>query len=141
MTEGVMNSYAQVFFSLNRYFGFFLLVVTFFNFTAGLSGLAAILIVQAMSWFFNFSRDLVQDGTYTYNAMLTGLAVGSFYQLNFSFLILLIASSVLAFLFTLWYLNALGKKNLPVLTIPFLATVWVILLGASNFTALHASLS
>ncbi|MFN8155106.1 MAG: urea transporter [Bacteroidia bacterium] len=138
MSEGVLNSYAQVFFSQNRYFGFFLMLVTFFSFTAGLSGLAAIIIVQAMAWFFNFSRDLVRDGTYTYNAMLTGVAVGSFYQLNISFLVLLVASSVLAFLFTLWYLNALGKKNLPVLTIPFLATVWVILLGASNFTALHA---
>lgn len=134
--SGILNSYAQVFFSLNPWFGFFLLLVTFFHFGAGISGLIAILCIQFVAYFFNFNSDLIRDGTYSYNAMLVGLAVGSLYQFNASFFILLIASALLSFLFTLWYLNALGKKGLPVLTIPFLITVWIILLGSGNFTAL-----
>ncbi|MFN0189933.1 MAG: urea transporter [Bacteroidia bacterium] len=135
---GLLNSYAQIFFSLNKYLGLFLLLITCIDFSSGLSGLVAIVIVQLMAFFFNFNRELIRDGTYTYNALLSGIALGSFYHFSTSFFVLLVASSLLSFLLTLWFLNSLGKKALPILTIPFLLTVWIILLGAGNFTALTA---
>ena len=136
--EGLLNSYAQIFFSLNKYLGLFLLLVTCFDLSSGLSGIAAVLIVQIMAYLFNFNKELIKDGTYTYNALLAGIALGSFYHFNSSFFSLLIASSLLSFFLTLWFLSSLGKKALPILTIPFLLTVWIIILGAGNFTALVA---
>lgn len=135
--NGILNSYAQIFFSLNPAFGFSLLLISFIQPAAGISGLMSVLLVQMMALLFNFSRDQILDGTYTYNALLTGLAIGSFYEFSPEFMVLIIAAALLSFLFTLWFLSNLGKRGLPVLTIPFLFTAWVLLLGAGNFTALQ----
>lgn len=134
---GMLNSYAQIFFSLNPSFGFALLLITFIHPAAGFSGVLSILLVQGMAHLFNFNKDQITDGTYTYNALLTGLAIGSFYNFSLEFIVLTIAAALLSFLFTLWFLNSLGKKGLPVLTVPFLMTAWILLLGAGNFTALQ----
>lgn len=136
MLTGLLNSYAQIFFAQNKYLGFLLLLVTFFDVSSGFSGVVAVFIVQLMAFFFNFNKELVKDGTYTYNALLAGIALGSFYEFETSFFSLLVASSLLSFLLTLWFLLSLGKKALPILTIPFLFTVWIIILGAGNFTAM-----
>ncbi len=134
--KGILSSYAQVFFSLNPIFGFSLMLISFFDPLSGFSGLMAILWVQVIVHLFNYNTDLLRNGTYTYNALLAGIALGTYYAFNVSFFVLLLASSLLSFLLTQWYLTVMGKKSLPVLTIPFLLVVWVMILGAGNFTAL-----
>jgi len=134
--NGLLNSYAQIFFSNNKIFALLLLCVSFFDFGAGLSGVVAVLIGQITALLFNFNQDLIKDGTHTYNALLVGIAIGIFYDFNMSFLILLFIASILTFLLTIWFSTSLGRKNMPFLSIPFLMAIWLIILGADNFSAL-----
>lgn len=114
-----------------------LLVISFFDIGAGISGVVAIAIGQITALFFNFSHELIRNGTYTYNALMVGMSIGIFYDFNGSFLILLIVASILTFFITIWFSISLGNKGLPFLSIPFLLVVWIVILGADNFTALE----
>ena len=134
--EGVINSYSQVFFSNDRLFGLLLLIITFFDLGAGFAGLLSIILVQVIAYFFNFNHALIKDGSYTYNALMVGIALGAFYQFNWSLLFLIVALSLLTLMLTIWFANSLGHKGLPFLSIPFLIGIWVVILGASNFSAL-----
>lgn len=134
--EGIINSYSQVFFSNNRLFGLLLLIITFFDLGAGFAGLLSVLLVQIIAYFFNFNHGLIKDGSYTYNALMVGLALGAFYQFNWSLLFLIVALSLLTLMLTIWFSNSLGRKGLPFLSIPFLIGIWVVILGANNFSAL-----
>ncbi|MDD4747235.1 MAG: hypothetical protein PHW19_08130, partial [Salinivirgaceae bacterium] len=44
--EGILNSYTQIYFSKNKALAFALIIVSFSDLSAGLSGLLAILITQ-----------------------------------------------------------------------------------------------
>lgn len=134
---GLLNSYAQVFFSLNKVFAVILLLVSFFDFGAGISGVLAILIGQLTAYLFNYSHAYIRDGAYTYNSLAVGLAIGMFYEFNISFFMVLVVSSLLTFFLTLWFSVNLGRKGLPFLSAPFLIMIWIIILGADNFTALE----
>lgn len=135
--EGLLNSYAQVFFSLNKVFAAILLIVSFFDFGAGLSGVLSILIGQITAYLFNFNHAQIRDGAYTYNSLTVGLAIGMFYDFNSSLLIVLFISALLTFFLTLWFSVNLSKKGLPFLSIPFLVMTWIIILGVDNFTAIE----
>jgi urea transporter len=133
---GLLCSYSQIFFSNNKVFGALLMLVTFFDVGAGLAGMTAVFLVQITAVLFNFNTLLIKDGTYSYNSLMVGLALGVFYDFNLSFLLILIVISLLTFFLTLWFMNALGRKGLPFLSIPFLIGIWIIILGAGNFSAL-----
>jgi len=135
--EGFVNSYSQIFFSNNKILAYILLLVSFFDIGAGLSGVIAILIGQITCVLFNFSHALLRDGTYTYNSLMVGLAIGMFYDFNLSFFILLLVISFLTLFITIWFSVSLGKRGLPMLSIPFLLGLWIIILGVDNFSALE----
>ncbi len=135
--EGLFNSYAQVFFSKNKLFALLLMLTSFFDIGAGLSGVIAVLIGQITGYLFNYSHEMIKDGTYTYNSLTVGLAIGMFYQFNSSFFLILFVSSILTFFLTLWFSVNLGKRGLPMLSLPFILMTWIVILGAGNFTALE----
>ncbi len=135
--EGLINSYSQVFFSNNKVLAVLLLLVSFFDIGAGISGVIAVAIGQITALLFNFSHSQIRNGMYTYNSLMVGMAIGIFYDFNLSFLILLIVASILTFFIAIWFATSLGNKGLPFLSIPFLLVVWIIILGANNFTALE----
>ncbi len=135
-TEGLINSFSQVFFSNNRWFAFIIILVTFLDFGAGISGIIAVITGQILARFFNFNLELIRDGTYTYNSLTVGIALGIFYEFNLSYFILLVIVSALTFFVSVWYVSSLGKRGLPLLSIPFLLVLWIVILGANNFNAL-----
>ena len=134
--DGLLNSYAQIFFSKSNVLAVFLLVISFLDLGAGLSGVLAVFIGQFTAILFNFDTELVRDGTYTYNSVLVGIAIGIFYELNTSFLILLFISSIFVFFVSVSLLSSFAKKNSPILSIPFLIVIWIVILSADNFSAL-----
>ena len=54
--EGLLNSFAQIYFSNNKIFAAILLLVTFFDFGGGIAAVLAVLISQATALFFNFDH-------------------------------------------------------------------------------------
>ncbi|NLO51455.1 MAG: urea transporter, partial [Bacteroidales bacterium] len=54
--DGILNSYSQVFFSKNKIFAVILVLVTFFDWLSGLSGLLAVIIANVAARLIGFSR-------------------------------------------------------------------------------------
>lgn len=139
MGEGLLNSYAQVFFSKDKLLAVLLLLVSFFDLGAGISGVLAILVCQVTALTFSFNQESIRDGYYTYNALLVGVGLGIFYEFNLSYVLLLLIASILTLFLTIWISSFLYRSGLPVLSIPFLLGVWCIILSTQNFTALELS--
>jgi urea transporter len=134
--EGLLNSYSQMFFSKNKLLAFLILSVSFFDIKAGVSGVIAIAIGQIIATLFNFNKDFIRDGSYTYNSVLTGIAVGAFYEWSGFFFIMLAIASILVFFLTVWFSISFGKRGLPYLSVPFLVTIWITILGCQSFYTL-----
>ncbi len=133
--DGFLNSYSQIFFSNNKVFSGILILISFFDIGAGLSGVISIVTAQLTIVLFGFNREHLRTGSYTYNVLMVGIALGIFYEFNLSSVLLLLISAVLTVFFTVWMSVSLEKKGLPFLSIPFLIGIWIVLLGASNFSS------
>jgi urea transporter/murein DD-endopeptidase MepM/ murein hydrolase activator NlpD len=134
-----LNSYSLVFFSHNRVFALILLGVSFFDLNAGLSGLVAVIVSNALAWFTGFNRAGIRAGYYGFNSLLVGMGIGIYYQPGAAFFALLLFASLLALFLTVTTEGFIGKYGLPFLSISFLLTIWLVSLAARQFTALLVS--
>lgn len=137
--RGVLNSYSQVFFSKNKVFASILLVVTFFDWLAGLSGLLAVVVANGLALLMGFNHDKVFQGYYGFNSLLVGLGLGIYYQPGFAFFFLLIFAAIFTLFLTIWLENFFGKYGLPYLAWPFIFGIWMVSLAARKFTSLDVS--
>jgi len=137
--SALLNSYAMVFFSKNRLFAWILLVVSFFDPVAGISGMLSVITANIISQVFGFNRYNIQSGLYGFNALLVGLGIGVYFQFTFELIILLVFASLLTLFITIMLEGVIGKYGLPFLTIGFLISFWLVTLAARHYTSLHIS--
>ena len=137
--SGIINSYTQIFFSNNRIFALILMVVTFFDVWAGLSGIIAVMVSNILAYLIGFNRENIKKGYYGFNSLLVGLGLGVYYQPGLQFFIILLFASMLTLFITLMVEGVVGKYGLPFLSISFLFGTWGVSLAARQFTALHVS--
>ncbi|MDD4143031.1 MAG: urea transporter [Prolixibacteraceae bacterium] len=115
----ILNSYSQVFFSTSKTLALFLVVISFFDYGAGIGGLLAVIVANSFAWGLGFNKYLLNSGMYGFNALLTGLGVGLFYQPSPEVYILIAISALTCFIFTVVFQGVLGKYGLPYLSVPF----------------------
>jgi len=139
IVSSTLNSYTQVFFSNNRIFAFILLIVTFFDLNAGISGLIAVLISNISAYLIGFNRFNIKSGYYGFNSLLVGLGLGIYYQMNLEFILILLFISIFTLFITVMLEGVIGKYRLPYLSISFLFGIWMITLASREFTALAIS--
>ena len=139
LLPGLLNSYSVIFFARNIKFGILLLIVSFFNPVAGLSGLIAAMIALFTSYLMGYSKELIRDGLYSFNALMVGIGLGTFYQVSSIFFLVLGFSALLTFIVTIVIAGWLGKNKLPFLSLPFLFTFWLLLLSTREFSQLGLS--
>jgi urea transporter/murein DD-endopeptidase MepM/ murein hydrolase activator NlpD len=137
--KSILNSYTQIFFSDNRVFALILIMVTFFDWVAGLSGVLCVVLTNLMAYIIGFNRKNISSGFYGFNSLLTGLALGIYYQMNYEFLLILLFASMLSLFFTLMLEGVIGKYGLPFLSLPFLLAIWMLILATRQFTHLRIS--
>ncbi|MCS6820181.1 MAG: urea transporter [Chitinophagales bacterium] len=133
----VLHSYSQIMFSKDPVLAMLLICVTFFDWQLGISGLFGITIVYLFALAMRFSSAALQEGIYTYAPLMSCLAACSIYKLNFSMLLMLPLLAVATFLITIFFLRITDKYQLPVLSIPFLFSVWLFITSAENFGTLQ----
>lgn len=131
--KGFPLSYAQILFSNNLWLGILLFLISFADLGIGLSGVIAIGICQFSALFFQFEQTEIKSGVYTYNALMFGLAMGSLYQFSNHFFLILIIGSVFTFFLTIFFHSYFSLKRLPMLSLPFLVSIWTMFLALSNF--------
>jgi urea transporter len=128
-----LNSYSVIFFFNNKLLAIALLLVTFFNFYAGLSGLLAVLLTVMIANLLGFDKTQLKRGLYSFNALLTGIGMGTFFDPGLVFFSLLILAALITLILSVTLGNWLNKYGLPVLSLPFVFTFWFILLPSSQF--------
>lgn len=138
-TSSVLNSYTQIFFSNNKVFAVILMVVTFFDFYAGLCGFLSVLISNILAYIIGFNRDHCKAGYYGFNSLLVGLGIGVFYDPNLVLFILLFFVAILTLFLTVMTEGVIGKYGLPFLSMAFLLGIWLVTLASRQFTALQIS--
>lgn len=134
-----LRSYAQIYFSNRPALGGLLLLVSFFDLGVGLSGLLGILVCQLCARIFSFDKTGISTGTFSYNSLMIGLALGGIYQWSASYAAVLVIGAMLSFFLSVWLAGRMGAKGLPFLSLPFLIAIWVLLLGLPNFTGVQLS--
>lgn len=136
VAEEILHSYAILFFSNSRLLGAVLLVVTFFKPFAGLSGLIATIAAIIFVRFTGIGNTDKQKGLFTFNGLMMGIGMGTFYNPGMAFWLLLILLVLLTVVFSgvLW--NLLGKYGLPFLVIPFILCFWLAILVSREFEAI-----
>ncbi len=129
----ILNSYSVIFFFNNKLMAVVLMLVTFFNFYAGLSGLIAVVITVLIANSLGFDKTQLKTGLFSFNALLTGIGMGTFFDPGLVFFALLALASLLTLILSVTLGNWLNKYGLPVLSLPFVFTFWFILLPSADF--------
>jgi urea transporter len=137
--EGFRNSYTQVFFSDNGWFAFLLIVVSFMDFYAGLSGALSVIISNLLAHSMGFNKWLIRKGYYGYNSLLVGIGFGLTFHPGIPFFLLIPVAALLTFLITVALQGFFYKYALPYLSIPFLLGIWTIMLSSGQFSELGLS--
>lgn len=137
--RSIINSYAQIFFSDGKCLGLLLLIITFFNLNAGISGLITITISNGIAYFMGLNKVKIIAGFYGFNSLLVGLGLGIYYNFSLPFLFVLVFSSLLALFITVVLEGWLGKYGLPYLSLPFLFGIWTVSLAARSYSGLEIS--
>ncbi|MDX1904257.1 MAG: urea transporter [Thermonemataceae bacterium] len=134
--RSILNSYAQIFFSLNTVLAILIMLVTFINPFAGSVGLAAIILINIFAYLFGFARHSIEEGMFGFNALLLGLALSFEYKFSTAFIFVFFSAILMLLFHTVWLSNRLGKYGLPYLGIPFLLTYWAVYLASGSFSLL-----
>ena len=76
--SSLLNSYTQIFFSDSWIFSVILVIVSFFDFWAGLSGVIAVMASNTRAYLIGLNRQKIKRGYYGFNSLLVGLGLGYF---------------------------------------------------------------
>ncbi len=128
-----LSSYSAIFFSTNKILASVILLVSFFNFFAGLSGLIAVLVSVLIANVMGLDKIQLKKGIFSFNALLTGLGMGTFFDPGYVYFSLLILAALLTLMLSVTLGNWLGKSGLPFLSIPFVISFWFVVLPSSQF--------
>ncbi len=133
ISNGILNSYSIIFFQDNKILASILLLVSFLNFWAGVSGLLAVLFVLTLGKTMHLNQATLTSGYYSFNALLVGLGMGTFFDPSFVFFSLLALAALLTLLLSVSLGGWLYKYKLPFLSVPFVITFWFVVLPSSHF--------
>lgn len=131
-----LNSYSIIFFLDNKILATGLLCLTFFNVYAGFSGLIAVLTAVSIAHSMGFDRLLLRKGLYSFNALLIGLGMGTFFDPGLVYFSLLLLAALLSLILSVTLGGWLGRHGLPYLSIPFVLGFWLIALPSATFAHL-----
>lgn len=137
--QSILHSYTQIFFSNNFIFGIILILVSFFDYVAGISGMVSVIMANSAAYLIGFNRFNIKTGAYGFNSLLVGLGLGIYYQFTWEFFILLVFSTIFTLFLTILFEGIIGKYGLPYLSIPFIFIIWAVTIAAREFTALNIS--
>ncbi|WP_439482935.1 urea transporter [Cyclobacterium plantarum] len=134
--QALVSSYAQVFFSNNKWFGIILLLLTFVDFYVGIYGLLSVSAALLTGYIIGLSEYPIRQGYYGFNSLLVGVGLAIYFQPGPLLLFLILISGVLTLFVSLAFEGILGKYGLPFLSLPFILVFWLLRLASRQFEAL-----
>ncbi len=137
----ILYGYSQIFFAKNALTGFLFLAATFVVPSQGIAGLFGLITSNLWAKFFGYPDDHIKQGYFAYNGLLIGLALGLTYKVNTAFVVLMIIATAIGVVIAAT-LRTLFERYLfiPVLSLPFVLTTWLVIAGGRAFGALEYTL-
>ena len=132
--DSIINSYAVVFFSNNRFFGILLLLASFVDPIAGACVLLGLVSANIFASVLGLNSDFIRKGYHGYDAMLVSVGIAHFYEFNFTLFLVIICLGIFSILISSFVHGILHKYHLPSLSFPFLISIWLVF---SAFPSMH----
>jgi urea transporter len=134
--DALLNSYSQVFFSLNKWLALLIMLATFLKPHVGLVALLSVIFANSLVYLLGYQLKLIREGMYGFNVLLLAVALSNLYDVNSAFIVLMIVSVILVSFITISMSHFFGRHFLPAVSIPFFAAFWIIKLATPNFNGL-----
>ncbi len=135
--DTVLHSYSQVLFAQSRLVGVLVLLATFVVPVVGAVGLLGLVLSSLVCHTLDLDREAVRTGQLGYNALLVFLAIGALLDRGPAFWGLVIVTAFLVVLVHVGMSGALRYHlRLPALSLPFVATTWVVLAAVPHIRGL-----
>jgi urea transporter len=137
IVHAVLQGYAQVYFAKKWYVGLIFCLATFIIPYQGVAGLGSMVLANLFAFLLGFAREHIREGYFAYNGLLTGLALGLTYEWNKAFVVMLAIAALLGVMVAA-VVRALNERYffVPVLSIPFLLTSWIVIAAGQKFQGL-----
>jgi len=136
LIPAVLNSYSIVLFLNNKLLAIVIMLTTFIDYQAGLSGLLAVLLAVSVANLLGFDKLQLRNGVLSFNALLVGIGIGTFFEPGIVFFMLLLLAALMTLLLSVSMGGWLFKYGLPFLSIPFVVTFWLMMLPSSSYEQL-----
>lgn len=137
--DSTLNAYAQIFFTKNRAAAILIFLATFVNLKLGLWGILSVLLSNGLAYLFGFNRHQIAEGLLALNSLLVGIGLALMYQVNEQFLLIFFTMMLFTLFVSVTMLNYLAKFGLPALVMPFLLSIWLMLLAIRQYNGLELS--
>jgi len=139
IVKSILNSYSQIFFSDNTLFAAILIFVSFIDYQAGLAGIIAVISIIFFSHILSLHETETIKGLYGFNSLLVGLGLGNYFALSWQLIFIIIISSFLTLMLVNLFKGILQKYYLPYLSLPFIFSLWIVLIASNYFPSLGIS--
>lgn len=136
LVRTLLHSYSQVFFSTHTGFALLIFLITFLDFYTGLFGFFSVLMANLLARYLHLEKEHIRQGYYGFNALLTGMGLGIYFEPGWLLLFIVLVASVLSLFMSVVLQGVIGKYRLPHLTLPFIFAMWTMQLAGREFTAL-----
>jgi urea transporter/murein DD-endopeptidase MepM/ murein hydrolase activator NlpD len=138
--DALLNSYSQVFFSLNKWLALLIMVATFLKPHVGLVALLSVLFANTTIYLLGYQLKAIREGMYGFNVLLLAVALSNLFNINSAFVVLMLVSVILVSIITISMSHFFERHFLPAVSIPFFAAFWIIKLATPNFSGLFLNL-
>ncbi len=135
----IVKSYSEILFFNSAPIGLIFFLITLFNPNIAVSGIISVMAAYAFAKLINMDETFLNSGFYTYNPLLSGLAVGFLFKLSMLTVFIVITAGIFTLLLSIM-LNSFFYYNfkLPILSLPFAIVASVTYLASSNYANLFA---
>ncbi len=137
--DSIAASYSQMLFSNSSWLAVFVILASFIDPFTGLSGLICTFATIIFAQLLGLNPLTIKCGTYGYNSLLVGLAMGVFFKLSAPFIVMLILAAFLTLILTVSFASLVTTYKVPFLSLPFIISIWLLLLSSRSLGALQLS--
>ncbi len=140
--KNILTGYAKIYFSDKWYVGLLFFAATCIVPLQGLAGFLGMIFSNLFAKLINLPEEHIREGYYAYNGLLTALALGLTYSFNTAFILMLLLSSAIGVLIAAVARNISDRYLfIPVLSLPFVLTTWLVIAAGQKFSFLVYSTS
>jgi urea transporter len=137
LSQSVLNSYSQIFFSKKKVFAILILIATFLNPELGFWGFLGVVFTNLLALGLGFDKYLIKEGLYGLNSLLVVLGLSVFFKVNLPFIFVFIAINIFTLILSVGFGNLMAKNGLPFLAFPFVIAIWITFYVMNSYTNLE----